>query len=505
MKLPQIFNKSKNDKLSADTSAQNAAGSRPGNTKNKPHKKSGVSNASKGGFYSFFVTIIVLAILVMVNVFASAIPSTYTSYDISAAQLYSVTGNTRVVISALEDDVTIYWIVQNDEENQVIENLLQRYSDLSDHISVVKRNPDEYPTFAKQYTDETVENNSLVVECGEKNRYIAYSDIYKTEANYTTGEYESTFDGEGQITSAIDYVTREEVPIIYTLEGHGEQDLPTELSDQITKANYEVESFSLLTEDGVPEDAACVIIYAPESDISKEEKDLLKDYADGGGKLFVAAGPTEEGILENLYGLLSDYGVEAAEGVVAEEDPMHYGFQVPYILLPDMQSTDITDPLIDENYYVLVPMAAGLTVSDTVTNVTSFLDTSDTAYSKADGFTATNFDKQEGDTDGPFSVGVTITCDNDGEIIWISSSYYLSELYNEYSSGANTDLTMNALTSLIGETDTMSIRTRSLNYNLLTLSAAQSNMLRLLIVVVIPLVFVVLGAAIVVRRRSLKK
>ena len=43
------------------------------------------------------------------------------------------------------------------------------------------------PTFAQQYTDETVTNNSLVVESGERNRYIGYDDIYQ----YDTGNYYS--------------------------------------------------------------------------------------------------------------------------------------------------------------------------------------------------------------------------------------------------------------------------------------------------------------------------
>lgn len=469
-------------------------------------KKTTNPNATRAGLYSLVITVIVLGILIMVNVLANVIPSSLTSYDISAVQLYSVTGNTRVVISALDQDVTIYWIVQDQQEDSVIENLLTRYEELSDHITVVKRNPDEYPTFAAEYTDEDVTNNSLVVECEDKNRYIAYSDIYTTEANYVTGQYESSFDGEGQITSAIDYVTKEDMPIVYTLEGHGEGELPEALSNEITKANYEVQSFSLLTENGVPEDAACVIIYAPESDISEEEASMLKEYVSDGGKLFVSCGPTEDGILTNLCSILSDYGVETQEGIVVEEDPMHYGFAVPYILLPDMQSDDITDPLMENNYYVLIPVASGLTINeDSGTTVQSLMDTTDTSYSKIDGFTATDLTKEDGDIDGPFSLAVSVTTENDGQIIWIASSMYLSEPYNGYSSGANTDLTMNALTKLVGETEVMSIRTRSLNYNTLTLTAAQSNMLRLVMVVIIPLVFVVLGVIVVLRRRSLRK
>ena len=108
--------------------------------------------ALQGGSYSIIITAVVLAILIAVNVLVSALPTTLTKYDISSTKLYSITSNTKVVVNALEEDVTIYWIVQSGEEDAVIENLLNKYDSLSDHISVVKKNPDVYPTFAEQYT-----------------------------------------------------------------------------------------------------------------------------------------------------------------------------------------------------------------------------------------------------------------------------------------------------------------------------------------------------------------
>lgn len=79
--------------------------------------------ALQGGSYSVIVTGIVLAILIAVNILASALPKILTQYDISSAKLYSVTSNTKVVVNALDKDVTIYWIVQSDMEDDVIENL----------------------------------------------------------------------------------------------------------------------------------------------------------------------------------------------------------------------------------------------------------------------------------------------------------------------------------------------------------------------------------------------
>ena len=113
---------------------------------------------------------------------------------------------------------------------------------------------------------------------------------------------------------------------------------------------------------------------------------MLEDYEAGGGKLLVSAGPTEDGTLTNLYSLLENYGVTAGEGIVVEEDREHYAFGAPYVLLPDLASSDVTDSLIDESYYALMPISQGLTVGSTENGtVTELLTTSDTAFSKAPG------------------------------------------------------------------------------------------------------------------------
>lgn len=463
--------------------------------------------ALRGGSYSLVMSAVVLAILIGINVFVSVLPAALTKYDISASKLYSITSNTKAVVNALEQDVTIYWIVQSDEEDDIIENLLDKYKSLSSHIEVVKKNPDVYPTFAQQYTDGTVLNNSLVVECGSKSRYIDYTDIYVGEMNMYTGGYDLTdFDGEGAITSAIDYVVSETLPQLYVLEGHGEASLPTSLSSQIEKDNMEVNSLSLLTVDEIPEDAACIVIYGPSSDISAEEKTMLADYVSEGGKLLVMAGAVEDGILENLYSLLSDYGVEVSEGMVVDGDREHYAFGRPYILMPDLASSDITDSLIEENYFPIMPISLGLTVTSGTSagTVTELLTTSDASYSKIAGYSLSTYEYEEGDIEGPFATAVSIESSAGGRIVWFASSAYLEDVYNAYSSGANVDMTMNALSSLIGETDAMAIRTKSLTYNYLTISASVSSLLKVLMIGVFPLVYLGIGICVILKRKKVQ-
>lgn len=264
----------------------------------------------------------------------------------------------------------------------------------------------------------------------------------------------------------------------------------------------ELNEFSLLTADAVPEDADCILIYGPSSDISGEEREMLAEYVSGGGKLMVLAGPVEEGTLTNLYGILEDYGVEAVEGIVVDTDRGHYAFQAPHILLPDIAGSEITDPLIEEGYYAILPIAQGLKISDGSSGrVTELLTTSEAAFSKTDGYALSSYEKEEGDIDGPFVLAVSVAADNGGQIVWFTSSHFLDEMYNAYSSGANLDLAMNAMSALIGENEAVAIRSKSLNYNYLTISDSTASFLKTMMIAVFPLIYLGIGIFMVVGRR----
>lgn len=459
--------------------------------------------ACKGGSYALLITAVVFAILVVINIFVSKLPATLTKLDISSSKLYSITSNTKVVVNNLAQDVTIYWIVQADAEDDIIENLLSKYESLSDHIKVVKKNPDVFPTFTEQYTTESVPNNSLIVESGERSRYISYQDIYVTESNMYSYSYTTSFDGEGAITSAIDYVVTEDLPQLYVLEGHGEANLPSGFADAIEKENILLHTLSLLTVDEIPTEADAILIYDPQSDISQEEADMLSDYTQNGGKLFVMAGPVQDGSLTNLNSLLAEYDISVTDGIVVEGNRNYYAFGYPYVLMPDMAGSDITDSLIDANYYPILPLAQGLEVgSSTKGTVTELLTTSEDAFSKLAGFALSTYEKEEEDIDGPFTLAVSIETGADGRLIWFSASDFLNDMYNAYSSGANIDLAMNALSSLIGEREAMAIRSKSLNYNYLTITNSTSSTLKTLMIGVFPLTYLGIGIFFIIRKRG---
>lgn len=174
-------------------------------------------------------------------------------------------------------------------------------------------------------------------------------------------------------------------------------------------------------------------------------------------------------------------------------------------MLPDIQSSTITDPIIEAHYYVIMPIAKGLHVgTSTKGTATGLLTTSDLAFSKVAGYGIDTYEKEDGDIDGPFSLAVSVTANGGGQIVWVSSSYFLDEMYNAYSSGANLDFAMNGLSSLIGESEAIAIRSKSLGYNYLTINDTTASMLKTVMIGILPLFFVALGIYVTVERRKRK-
>lgn len=73
---------------------------------------------------------------------------------------------------------------------------------------------------------------------------------------YGTVSY-TEFDADGQVTSAVDYVTSENSHVIYLAENHGEQSLGSSVTDAIDKANLSTDTVSLLLDGGVRRTARC--------------------------------------------------------------------------------------------------------------------------------------------------------------------------------------------------------------------------------------------------------
>lgn len=464
----------------------------------------------RAGGYSVAATAIVIAIAIALNLFTAALPAGMTQFDLTANQLFDLSEQTEKLVGALDKDVTIYWVVRSGYEESYLDALLDQYTALSGNLRVVKKDPDVNPGFTQQYTDSFTEN-SLIVECGERSRYVDYGDIFVLdyESYYYYGEESWSFSGESEVTSAIDYVTSQDLPKVYTLTGHGEGTLPTTFATAVEKENIQVEELSLLTWEQVPADADALLVYAPQRDISEEETAVLQEYLGNGGKLIYISDPTREGRLPNLESIMAHYGIVANEGIVVEGDRNYYIWGTPYYLLPELHSHTITSPLISQGYYVLLPVAQGLNVIDTGSDMitaTELLTTSDSAFSKLAGYDLQSYGREEGDLPGPFALAVHASEELDdgirSDVVWVTSTALLDEQTNEMVSGGNQDFFLNILSYLCEpEEDSVSIRAKSLTTEYLTMDSSTASILTMLVVGVIPGAYLAVGIVIWVRRK----
>lgn len=360
---------------------------------------------TKHGSYSLALTAVVIAAAVVVNLIVSELPSKYTQIDLTSAQLSVLTEQSEELLDSLTEDITIYYVVQDSNRDTNVSRLLERYAGASGHIKLVEKDPVRYPKFTEQYTDTSLTENSVIIECGEQSRVINYEDMYESEFDYEYYSYETTgFDAEGQITSAIAALSSGNLPKVYMLTGHNEMTVGTSLQSSIEKENVETAELNLISEERVPEDADAVMILSPQQDLTDAETQKLFHYLKTGGRAVIVTDYTDVE-MPNLESVLEYYGMEKAEGVVLESDNGHY-VQVPYYLLPEVESTEVSEDLTGS--YVLLAAAQGLTVSDDLRDgltVTNVLSTSDNAYSKTDVQNMKTYAKESGDIDGPFAVG----------------------------------------------------------------------------------------------------
>lgn len=464
----------------------------------------------KNGTYSIAISAVFVAVVIVINLIVGEIPSKYSEIDVSDQKLYSIGEQTEEMLGELEKDVTIYQIAANGSEDENITNLLKKYEDGSKHVKVIQKDPVVNPKFVSEYTSDNLSSNSLIVVCGDRSKVVDYNNMYESSINYNTYSYETTgFDGEGQITSAIAYVVSEDLPVLYTLEGHGEAELNSSVKEDIEKANMEIKSLNLIAQGEVPEDADCLMIVSPSRDISSDEKEALINYLENGGKAMIFSDYTEEN-MENFDAVLANYGLNRVEGLVMEGDMQHYAMQMPYYLLPDINSTDASSDAASAGCYVLAPYAQGIQkdadVRDTVT-INSLLTTSDSAYSKTN-ISSETLEKDSTDVDGPFDLGVSVTesvgDDKETKIVYYSTANLLEPQVNQMVSGGNEQLVMESLnwmTETEGNTS-VSIPSKSLEVSYLTLTDYDASFWKICTIVLIPGLFIIAGFVVWFKRRK---
>lgn len=453
----------------------------------------------KKGFLSATAVVLVLIAAILVNVLVTKLDW---SYDVSENQMYTMSDQTKQIVEALEEDVTFYVLSSEADYNTIYKKIINEYAELSGRIKIEYKDLENYPNFAYDYIDsstEEPEDGSIIVVCGDKSRYLAASGFVSYSYNYETyGSTAESLDLEVQLTEAVNYVTAEYTPVIYTLTGHGESELGSTINGYLENDNYEIKELNLLTEESVPEDCAILFVNAPTNDISKENAKKIITYLEGEGKLyFVADALTDD--IPIFASILEEYGIIMEKGVVIEADSNMY-MQLPTYLLPTIETSEVTNAIVDQ--YVLAPVAKGFTYNSDSTNYSTIalLSTSDQAYSKLD--TSEDIvEKAKEDIDGPFSISLKVDTEDGGKLIVLGSANVLLDEIDAAVSGTNSDFVLNGVNYLAEQEAKISVRTKDITSNYATISAFAQKALMVGTTFVLPGVTLLIGVVVMLKRK----
>jgi gliding motility-associatede transport system auxiliary component len=347
--------------------------------------------------------VVVLGILAAINYIGA---KQNKRWDLTANKAFSLSDQTRTVISKLDSPLQIMVFAQEPDFPRY-QDKMKEYEYLSKKISTEYVDPDKKPTVAKQ--NQIQQYGTIVI-------------------NYKGRTERVTSDGEQDVTNGIIKVVSGQQKKVYFTQGHGEKDTASSdrdgynaIAGALGRENYGVEKLVLAQTGSVPDDASVVVVAGPKIDFFPPEVEALKKYLDKQGKLVMLIDPPDKADAPqpaNLIALAHDYGIEVGNNVVVDVSGMGrlIGTDASVPVAANYPSHAITKNG-SFNFLTAFPMARSASpVTGGVNGRTaqSFVETSPRSWAEADVKSLltkgeVSLDESKGDKKGPITIGSAVT------------------------------------------------------------------------------------------------
>jgi len=462
------------------------------------------------GGYATLVTVVVITMLILVNLVVDQFDFTI---DLTRNRLFSLSEQTFGLLDGLEQEIDIISLNEPGAENPVAMKIIEQYTARSRYINFSTIDPIRYPHLVMRYQGNggTLSQGSIIVENRELNRFkvISAHELINIRFDQQQQPIAESLAVEQRLTGAIIYVTTEELPVIYVLTGHDQAPIPSEIREQMELENFRIEELNLMTTESVPDDAHALLVISPKRDLTETEEQILRDYLEQQGRAIFLMDIIPQG-LPRFEAIFRSYGVELKRHIVVEGDAeMHVGNAL--WLVPNMESHDIMTPLKTADMRMLIPVSQSIEIMDVrrrTLNIEPLLVTSESAWGKTN-LQAQTIEREEGDAEGPFNVGVAVTdevfADNQtktSKLILLANAGFLSSEFSGQIPG-NANFLLNSLNWIQDREEAISIRPRSLETPRLNMNWQQQLILAGVAVILIPLLILGSGLFVWMKRRHL--
>lgn len=455
--------------------------------------------AVKHGTNVFFLTLIVIGILALVN-FISA--RHHRRFDLTEAKLFTLSDQTIKVISSLKDEVQVTAFFQEDKpEREKFDDLIKSYCYRSKKIKAKFIDPDKNLALTKEY--DIKDYGTVVLKIGDQERRI-------------------TEPSEEKLTNALIQISREETRVICFLQGHGEKAIDDEdmkgyslARDKLKGEGYTVKELLLLKEGKVPDDCSVLVVAGAQKHLLPQEIMLIDGYCRQGGRSLFLMDPRDS---PELSELLKEWGIELGMDLIIDQLSRLFGGDFAMPVVTEYEDHPITEAFRKGGSVIptFFPVARSVSLSSEIRkglNAQALVKTSAGSWAFR-GRPSQGIDiDPERDKKGPITLGVVVSGKvNDEEkemssspaakeslLVVFGDSDFATNQYFNFS--GNGDLFLNSISWLAQEEELISIRSKKREASRFYITNRQGKLIFYLSVVILPVLIILTGTTIWWRRR----
>jgi len=462
------------------------------------------------GLSSTLAVICLIAALVAINLLVDKMD---VKVDLTKNKQYSASQKGIKYANTIRDktNITVFFDSATDstEAANQIKNVLSDYKKSNKNINIKYVDPDKNQVLVQQYSAAgyQVKNWSLVVESSGRTKVFDIQDYFNYDGS--TGVRISSF--EQKLVSAIGNVVGKEEFFAYCLSGHQEYKL-----QQFNKINtlvqdiYTVKDLNLISSDGVPQNAAAVLIIGPKVDIGSDEYTKLSKYLESGGSMLVCLEP---GLAApQLIKLLETYKITPVNDIVIEGDSSRYALGRPVFLIAGINMTEVTADIASENINVILFGCRSLNINKDAEKdgFTTYIlaKSSNKSWGRTD-FKNVKATKASDDIPGPLNLAVAVQkklsdpkTNKRTRIVVFGDVDFMSDAFIEQGAGGNAELFVNAIKWAGEQQNIPIIDSKPMNLESFIPTNSQKTMM-IVVVGLVPVLIALVGGVVWFRRRRL--
>jgi ABC-2 type transport system permease protein len=483
-----------------------------------------------GTLAAIFSAVFVIAVIA-VNLFVGYMTDRFVfEIDLTSEKLFEISDDTKEVIAGLKEPITIT-VLSEETAFQTgyigsialgnIYEIFQRYVALGNGMITVRYlNPLTSLGEMERYNAKMGGNlltNDILIESAKRFKKIAPQNLLTPKVINQNGQRTTNIDGtvyyvglraEQRISSAILFVTSDEVAQAAWLYGHNENEPVNELETILSYANYDVIRLNLLQEE-IADDISLLIMNDPMADYDSRETEKISAFLERGGDLIVALGP-ENTNHPKLDLLFDEWGVKYSRNIIYDSEQSisgYPGYVVPNVLqnLPFTQSLPQTIPMIPAGRPI------ELTGSQTsMVELTPLLASSGTSYAKRYEDAMVGYGQNPEDIVGPFNMAViaeALIYDKSGETPTGKTSIFFTNAGMVTQTALQEPAFLNrvyiglTLDYMSDYTEGLVIPDKDFSTAILSIQTNQAHVVLFLLVFGLPALLIAAGVAVQLRRR----